>query len=216
MSIVTFFTFNAFEENTYVIYDKASSEAIVIDPGCHSPDEKEVLSSFLKKNNLILVAILNTHCHVDHVFGNAFLKKQFPEVPLCIHKGELPVLRAYPQFASMYGLAAEPSPTPDKFFADGDTFSFGNVNFEVCLTPGHSPASVSFYCRADSYIIGGDVLFRESIGRTDLPGGDYDTLIRSIEKHFFSLPDDVKVYCGHGPSTTIGHERKYNPFLKQS
>lgn len=213
MSNVTSFTFNAFQENTYIIEDTESKKAIIIDPGCDQMTEREEIIDHLTKNQLQLVAILNTHCHVDHVFGNAFMKKRFPEAPLCIHKGELETLRTYPTFAAMYGLSAEPSPEPDQFLEDGDYFTFGNTSLKVCLTPGHSPASISFHNTVEQYIIGGDVLFYQSIGRTDLPGGNHHTLITSIKKHFLSLPDDTTVYCGHGPATTIGYERRHNPFL---
>jgi glyoxylase-like metal-dependent hydrolase (beta-lactamase superfamily II) len=213
MSIVTSFTFNAFQENTFLVSDEGTKKAIIIDPGCHDLTEREELINHIEKEDLEIVAIVNTHCHVDHVFGNAFLKKRYPDAPLYIHRGELPILKTYPTFAAMYGLSAEPSPMPDLYLEDGDVLTFGKTILKVLLTPGHSPASLSFYSEEDRYIIGGDVLFYDSIGRTDLPGGDYDTLIQSIEKHFLSLNDDIKVYCGHGQSTTIGHERRNNPFL---
>jgi glyoxylase-like metal-dependent hydrolase (beta-lactamase superfamily II) len=213
MSIVTSFTFNPFEENTFIVTDHATKKTIIIDPGCYSVAEREELLHHIASNQLIIVGILNTHCHVDHVFGNAFLKKQFPEAPLYIHRDELLVLQTYPSFAAMYGLTAEPSPPPDKYLEDQDLFTFGETSFKVFLTPGHSPASISLYCENDQYIIGGDVLFYQSIGRTDLPGGDYETLIQSIQRYFLTLPDTVKIYCGHGQSTTIGFERRHNPFL---
>ena len=214
MSIVTSFTFNAFQENTYIIEDSESKKAIIIDPGCEVSTEREQILDHLAKKRLDLVAILNTHCHVDHVFGNAFLKSKYPDVPLCIHRGELTTLQAYPTFAAMYGFAAEPSPDPDRYLDGGEIFKFGNIELKILFTPGHSPASISFYNEQEDYIIAGDVLFRESIGRTDLPGGSYDTLINSIRKHFLSLPDHITVYSGHGPQTTIGHEKRNNPFLQ--
>ncbi|MCB0667763.1 MAG: MBL fold metallo-hydrolase [Saprospiraceae bacterium] len=215
MSIVTGFTFNAFQENTYIIKDEKTDRSVIIDPGCHSEEEKQEILTHIKDNHLDISAIINTHCHADHVFGNAFLKQRFPDAPLCIHKGELIVLESYPAFAAMYGIPAEPSPKPDQYFEDGEIFTFGETKLKVFFTPGHSPASLSFYNEEDGYIIGGDVLFRQSIGRTDLPGGDYATLITSIKNHFLSLPDNVVVYSGHGPDTTIGFERRNNPFLNQ-
>ncbi|MCB0686727.1 MAG: MBL fold metallo-hydrolase [Saprospiraceae bacterium] len=213
MSIVNRFTFNAFQENTYIIQDEGSKKAIIIDPGCHTVTEREEIMDHIEQKSLSIVAILNTHCHVDHVFGNAFLKRSFPDAPLCIHRGELPVLRTYPNFAAMYGLVGEPSPEPDQFLEGNEVFAFGDTTLQIFLTPGHSPASISFYNKEDQYIIGGDVLFYQSIGRTDLPGGNYDTLIKSINDHFLTLPDDTIVYSGHGPSTTIGAEKNQNPFL---
>jgi hydroxyacylglutathione hydrolase len=213
MSSVTSFTFNAFQENTYVVTDVLTKKTIIVDPGCHTDTEKEELMAHLVSGNLEVVGILNTHCHVDHVFGNAFLKRSFPDVPLYIPRGESVVLQSYPAFAALYGLVAEPSPEPDRYLEDDELFTFGETSLKVCLTPGHSPASVSLYCEKDQYIIAGDVLFYLSIGRTDLPGGDYETLMQSIRKHFLSLPDNVTVYSGHGQSTTIGFERRHNPFL---
>jgi glyoxylase-like metal-dependent hydrolase (beta-lactamase superfamily II) len=213
MSIVTSFTFNAFQENTFLVSDEGTKKAIIIDPGCNDLAEREELTNHIEKHQFEIVAIVNTHCHVDHVFGNAFVKKCYADAPLYIHRGELSILKTYPAFAAMYGLSAEPSPMPDRYLEDGETLTFGNTNLKVCLTPGHSPASISLYCHEDHYIIGGDVLFYLSIGRSDLPGGDHEVLIQSIKNHFLCLDDDVKVYCGHGPSTTIGNERKNNPFL---
>ena len=216
MSIVTPFTFNAFQENTYIIYDTASLEAVIIDPGCYTQEERDQITNFISSEKLKIEAILNTHCHVDHVFGNAYAKRTFPGAPLCIHQGEHMVLKTYPQFAAMYGLAAEPSPEPDRFLQTNEVLTIGDIDLKVLFTPGHSPASVSFYCEADKYIISGDVLFHNSIGRTDLPGGDFNTLISSIRTQLFTLPDNVVVYSGHGPSTTIGHEKRNNPFLNHS
>ncbi len=211
MSIVTSLTFNAFEENTYVIYDD-TRQGIIVDPGCHSTEEENQLRDFINSKDLDIEKIVNTHCHVDHVFGNQYATKTF-KAGLYIHSGELPVLQTYPQVARMYGLAVKPSPDPQGFLEEGNQLTFGETVLEILLTPGHSPASISFYNEEEGYIIGGDVLFRGSIGRTDLPGGDMDTLLDSIRKHFLSLPDDTVVYCGHGPSTTIGVERRSNPFL---
>lgn len=213
MSIVTSFTFNAFQENTYIIEDEKTSQAIIIDPGCHSDAERSEIMQHLELHGYEISAIINTHCHADHVFGNAFLKKQFPRAPLYIHKNELPLLTNYPSFAAMFGVAAEPSPEPDAFLEEGEIFTFGECALRIFLTPGHSPGSISLYNESDGYIISGDVLFRQSIGRTDLPGGDYQTLIKSIEQSFLTLPDQVIVYSGHGPRTTIGYEKINNPFL---
>ncbi len=211
MSIVTCLTFNAFQENTYIIHDD-SRAAIIIDPGCHSKQEQEELKQFVDTNQLQIEKVVNTHCHIDHVFGNRYCCETFG-VGLFIHQGEQAMLDGLLQVAAMYGFEVDSSPAASGYLAAGELLSFGDTDLEVLFTPGHSPASISFYHRPDQYIIGGDVLFAGSIGRTDLPGGDFDTLIASIKKSFLSLPDHTVVYTGHGPSTTIGSERKNNPFL---
>ncbi len=204
-------TYNAFEENTYLVYDE-TGECVIFDPGCHSSIEKENLKKFIDSNNLKPVRLINTHCHLDHMFGNKWVFDTYGLLPE-IHQGELPVLQAAPQVSMMYGVSCEPSPMPEKFIQDNVNIEFGNSYLITSLTPGHSPASLCFYSPEDKFIIGGDVLFYESIGRTDLPGGDYETLINSIRNRLFILPDETVVYSGHGPATTIGHERKFNPFL---
>lgn len=205
------FTFNPFQENTFVLYDE-TKECIIIDPGCYMSGEKRLLSDFIQKNGLNPVLLINTHCHLDHIFGNAFIKEKF-NIPLAIHEGELPLLNSFERVAEMYNIPVEPTPAADRFIEDGEEVRFGNSSLTAILTPGHSPASLSFYCKKQRFVIAGDVLFYRSIGRTDLPGGDHKTLIKSIEERLFPLGDDVVVYCGHGQSTTIGYERKHNPFL---
>ncbi len=212
MSIVTSFTFNEFQENTYVIHDETSA-AIIIDPGCNSASEQQELVAFVQSKALDVQYIVNTHCHVDHVFGNAFCVRTYG-APLWIPEEELQMLQALPQIASMCGFAAEPSPEPSDFLVAGTTLSFGQTALELRATPGHSPASISMYCAADQYVIAGDVLFSGSIGRTDLPGGSMQTLLSSIRSQLLTLSDDVIVYPGHGPQTTIGQERISNPFLQ--
>lgn len=212
MSVVASFTFNPFQENSYIIYDE-TKEAIIIDPGCYTQVERDQLMDFVKEGGLRPVKLINTHCHLDHVFGNQFVADQY-NLGLEIHEGELPVLESVPQVAQMYGVPnVTPSPAPSNFLKAGDKISFGNTNLDILFTPGHSPASISFYNAKEQYVIAGDVLFQGSIGRTDLPGGDFQTLIKSIKEQLFPLGDDVVVYSGHGPQTTIGNERKSNPFL---
>lgn len=212
MTLVAKFTFNPFQENTYVLYDD-SKECIIIDPGCFQNEEKLELTDFIKKKKLKPVRLINTHCHIDHVFGNHFISEKY-NLPLEIHEGEVPVLNVVPQVAMMYGVPFnDPIPKVEKFIKEGDIIEFGNSKLEALFTPGHSPASLSFYCEASKFIIAGDVLFYGSIGRTDLPGGDYNTLISSIKDKYFPLGDDVEVYPGHGQKTTIGYERETNPFL---
>ena len=213
--MVKSFAFNPFQENTYIVSDR-TKECIIIDPGCYDASEKKQLETYIKTNDLKPVRLLNTHCHIDHVFGNSFVHERWG-LPLEIHSGELPVLNQVPMIANAYGLAyPEPSPAPEAFLEHGDLIEFGDSKLKIFLTPGHSPASISFYNAQEGYLIAGDVLFRESIGRTDLPGGDFKTLLDSIRTHFWTLPDAVEVFPGHGPSTTIGYEKVNNPFLNGS
>ena len=211
MTHVQIFEFNPFAENTYVVYDE-SGECIIFDPGCYTPEERHMLQSFIEKNQLRVVRLINTHCHLDHIFGNNFVHKTWSLLPE-LHRAEMPVLKQYPAICIYYGVPAESSPMPERFIEAGDTVTFGHTRLEVMLTPGHSPGSLSFYCRESGFVLSGDVLFMESIGRTDLPGGNSDTLLESIRSQLFTLPGETLVYSGHGPTTTIRHEKEYNPFL---
>lgn len=204
------FVFNPFQENTYVLYDE-TKECVVIDPGCSEPDEKQALSSFIEGNGLKVKLLLNTHCHVDHVLGNDFVKEKY-KVDFLIHESDLPVLKAVKAYAPSYGFVQYRETEPDRFMKEGDIISFGNQSLKVLFVPGHSPGHVAFYNERNKIVVAGDVLFYNSIGRTDMPGGHYDTLITSIHEKLFTLPDDVTVYPGHGPETSIGFEKKTNPF----
>lgn len=206
-------TFNAFQENSYILFDD-SKECIIIDPGCNNADEEQILVKTIEEHGLTPTRLINTHCHIDHVFGNKFVSERY-NLELESHAGEVPVLDAVGQVAQMYGLGTVTSPPITKFLEEGDEVKFGNSSMTVLFTPGHSPASISFYNSVDKILIAGDVLFQGSIGRTDLPGGDYDQLINNIKTKFLILPDDVIVYSGHGPSTNIGFERTNNPFLTE-
>jgi hydroxyacylglutathione hydrolase len=205
------FTFNPIQENTYVLYDE-SKECVIIDPGCYDDTERSELSAFIDANELKPVHLLNTHCHLDHVFGNAYVANNW-NLKLEINRKDQPVLDAFMATAKLYGMNAEPSPQPSVFLEEGDLIKFGNSALEIAFTPGHSPGSITFFSRNDKFMIAGDVLFFGSIGRTDLPGGDFQTLIDSIKNKLFPLGDDMKVYSGHGPATNIGYERANNPFL---
>lgn len=206
------FTFNPFQENTYILYDE-SGECAIIDPGCYEQIERIELENYITENKLRPVRLLNTHCHIDHVFGNKFVSETYG-LPLEIHQHEKIVLSTVPHVAMIYGMPYnDPSPEAGRYIGEGETIAFGNTKLKALFTPGHSPGSLSFYCEAGNFVIAGDVLFKESIGRTDLPGGDFDTLIKSIRKQLLPLGDDVNVHPGHGHSTTIGYERKFNPFL---
>jgi glyoxylase-like metal-dependent hydrolase (beta-lactamase superfamily II) len=211
MTKVTKFVFSPFQENTYVLHDD-SGECVIIDPGCYTDQERAELSAFIKDQGLTPVRLLNTHCHLDHIFGNRFVHEEYGLLPEC-HKGELPLLQHAPQVAEMYGVRMQTSPMPERFIAEGDVIRFGNTELETLFTPGHSPASICFFCRKDRFLIAGDTLFFNSIGRTDLPRGDHETLLNSIREQIFPLGDDVVVYAGHMGETSIGFEKKYNPFL---
>lgn len=211
MTHVQVFEFNPFAENTYVVYDE-SGECIIFDPGCYTPEERNTLQSFMEEKQLRVVRLINTHCHLDHIFGNNFVHKTWSLLPE-LHRAEMPVLKQYPAICMYYGVPAESSPMPERFIEAGDTVAFGHTRLEVMLTPGHSPGSLSFYCREGGFVLSGDVLFMEGIGRTDLPGGNSDTLLESIRSQLFTLPGETLVYPGHGPTTTIRHEKEYNPFL---
>ena len=208
---IAIFTFNPFAENTYVLYDE-TGECVIFDPGCFDQGEQEQLTDFIESNNLKPVKLINTHCHIDHVLGNKFIAEKY-NLPLTSHRGEVAVLAMQPQVSTMYGIPYNPSPEITEFLEDGDHLKFGNTVLEVLYTPGHSPASISFYSEKDGVVIAGDVLFQGSIGRTDLPGGDFDTLAKSIREKFYVLPDEVSVFPGHGPKTTIGVEKRTNPFV---
>lgn len=206
------FTFNGFQENTYLLFDE-TKECIIIDPGCYEQHEKQQLERFVIDNELKVVKLINTHCHIDHVLGNRFVAEKWNLV-LEIHKLDLPTLRSVKDYCQLYGFHNyEESPEPSKFLSEGDVISFGNSKLDILFAPGHAPGHIILHSKEQKFIIGGDVLFQMSIGRTDLPGGDYDTLISSIKDKLLPLDEDTKVYCGHGPSTTIGFEKNNNPFL---
>ena len=206
------FTFNAFQENTYVVYDEEKKHCLIFDPGCSSSFEEQELQQFIQSQNLIPKHLINTHCHIDHVLGNQFIADSY-DLPLECHKDEISVLNSCLQVSQLYGIPYKGSPEISVFHEDRDVLQFCGSTILVLLTPGHSPGSISFYFEKENFVIGGDVLFQGSIGRTDLPGGNYDTLIRSIKSQLLTLPEETVVYPGHGPSTTIGRERVSNPFL---
>ncbi len=205
------FTFNPFQENSYILYNE-DRDAIIIDPGCSDDRERMEFRNFIIEQNLTPVVLLNTHCHIDHVYGNAFVQEEW-DLPLLIHSGEQKLLEAAPRLASLYGVPTPKIPSRITYLDDMDEIKVGKSSLEILFTPGHSPAHICLYSAADNILISGDVLFRESIGRTDLPGGDFNTLIDSIKTVLWPLPDETMVFPGHGPSTTIGYEKINNPFL---
>ncbi|MFN3403355.1 MAG: MBL fold metallo-hydrolase [Cytophagaceae bacterium] len=204
------FTFNPFQENTYLLFDE-TKEAIIIDPGCSDRDEEEQIKSFITNNGLVLTKLINTHCHVDHVLGNYFIKDHY-KVPLIIHKYDEPVLKSVKVYAPSYGFYNYQEAIPDHYIEEGQIIQFGNSKLEILFVPGHAPGHIALYNREQNFCISGDVLFYRSIGRTDLPGGNFDILIQSIHRKLFKLPDNLIIYPGHGPETTIGEEKLYNPF----
>lgn len=204
------FVFNAFMENTYVLYDD-SKEAIIIDPGCYEQQERDELAAFISENGLKVVKLINTHCHIDHVLGNQFVKDKYG-VSLTIHELDEATLKSVEVYAPAYGFNNFESSEADDYFEEGDDVLFGQSSLKVFFAPGHAPGHVILVNEEQNICMGGDVLFDGSIGRTDLPGGDFDTLIKSIHEKLFVLGDDTVVYSGHGGTTTIGKEKVSNPF----
>ncbi len=211
MISVHYFAFGPFQENTYILWDE-TKECIVLDPGNSNASENKKLTDFITQNNLTLKRLILTHAHLDHISGNKYIFDTYGLLPE-VHKDDLYFIEKQLATANMYGITVEQSPMPNKYINEGDIVSFGNSSLKTLHTPGHSPGSISYYNLEDKFIIGGDVLFYGSIGRTDLPLGHHDTLIKSIKDKLFPLGDDMKVYSGHGMPTSIGFERTHNPFL---
>ena len=205
------FCFNPFQQNTYLLYDDEGT-CFIIDPGNSNTEEDTAILEFLKEKKLQLQRLLLTHAHIDHVLGNKFIYDRFGLLPE-VHEADLFFLERMTQTAAMYGVNCEQSPMPKFFLKEGDRIELGKYNLHCIFTPGHSPGSISFHIPESKLLISGDVLFRESIGRSDLPKGDLETLLSSIRVKLFSLPGDTKVFSGHGPSTDIAYEKLHNPFL---
>lgn len=207
------FEFNMFPVNTYVLSDE-TNEAVIIDAGCYYDDEQEMLKQYIECNGLTVKHLLNTHLHLDHLFGNAFVARVYGVKPEASADDEF-LIPKVKDYCKMFGLGLnEEVPAIGKYLADGDEVIFGNTSLKVLSAPGHSPGSLVYYCEKDSCLFCGDVLFRGSIGRTDLDKGDYKQLINSISNKLFPLPDQTKVYTGHGDATTIGNEKMNNPFFR--
>jgi len=205
-------TFNPYQENTYLLYNEVGN-ALIIDPGMYGEKEQMEFLTFIDLHNLTPQLLLNTHCHIDHVLGNYFIHEKFNLLPQ-FHEGELSTLVAVQNYAPQMGFRYDISPIGEVFLKDGDKIQIDNDELEVILAPGHSPAHICFYSASQKFLIGGDVLFRNSIGRTDLPGGNHQQLLDNIKQRLYTLPDDTIVYPGHGPSTTIGFEKNSNPFIQ--
>jgi len=212
MLTVQRFTFNPVQENTYVVYNE-KGQCCIIDPGCYFASEEKELQDFVAQNALEPVLLLNTHCHLDHIFGNRFVHKTFNLV-LHLSEQEKAVLEYGPISGQMWQLPFDNYDAELKFVKEGDMIQLGEDELHVLFTPGHSPGHLSFYSKENKFVISGDVLFEGSVGRTDLPGGDFTILEESILTKLYTLPEDTIVYPGHGDTTTIGDEMKTNPFVK--
>jgi hydroxyacylglutathione hydrolase len=211
MLSVAKFTFNPFQENTYVLHNGV--HAIIVDPGCWNAGEEHELEQYLAENALNPVQLVLTHAHIDHVMGCAWAHRRYGLAP-ALHPSDRPLYDGADNVARMYGLPYEPGPAPATELVPGTDLTLGDDHLRILFVPGHAPGHIAFYSEAQRFVIAGDVLFMNSIGRTDLPGGDLDTLLASIRNELFPLGDDVKVYCGHGPETTLGQEKRSNPFLR--
>ncbi len=206
------FEFSPIQENTYVLYND-QKQCAIIDPGCYFQEERDVLYQFIQNNALQPTLLLNTHCHLDHVFGNKFIAETF-QLTLHMHALEKQVLDFAPTSGLMYNLPFDQYAGDFEYITDGQQLSIGSDHLEAILVPGHSPGSLAFYSAADQFVISGDALFYRSIGRTDLPLGDHATLLKSIKEKLFVLPDSTIVYSGHGKPTRMGEEKMHNPFLR--
>ncbi|MGO1520102.1 MAG: MBL fold metallo-hydrolase [Sphingobacterium sp.] len=205
------FVFNPYQENTYVLYDE-NKNCIVIDPGMHNHREENEFKNFIDGNQLIPTQLINTHGHIDHVLGNHFVCETYNLIPQ-FHQEELPLIIQVQNYAPQMGIRYEPSPIPETFLQEGDRIQLGKEELTLILAPGHSPGHLCLYSAAHHFLIGGDVLFRGSIGRTDLPAGSHQQLLDSISHKIYTLPEETIVYPGHGPVTGIGEEKRSNPFI---
>jgi hydroxyacylglutathione hydrolase len=210
--IVHSFTFNPFQENTFILSDR-NGNCVIIDPGCYERHEQQELLNYISSHGLKPLALLSTHSHIDHVLGNSFVMRNF-EIDHYMHIDDILTMRSVESYAHVYGFNAyEPSPEPSHILQGDETINFGEIELKVLSTPGHAPGHVVYYCEKEKFVLNGDVLFKGSFGRVDLPGGDLEVLKASIFNVMFSLPDETVVYCGHGPKTTIGEERTNNYIL---
>ncbi|MBI3079971.1 MAG: MBL fold metallo-hydrolase [candidate division NC10 bacterium] len=194
------------QSNSYLLADEVTREAALFDPGM----ESEPVADVLARERLTVTAIINTHGHFDHVFGNAYFKAK-TSAPLLMHRADLDLVKRLEEQSLYFGFRATPSPPPDRFLEEGDEVRVGGIRLRVLHTPGHSPGGICLVTDGTAFV--GDTLFAGSIGRTDLHGGSAETLLTSIREKLLTLPDDTVIYPGHGPATTIGHERRHNPFL---
>lgn len=210
---VAIFQFSLFGINTFVVYDPSTLCCAIVDPGMINAEEEEAMCSFIERNKLKVTNVINTHLHLDHAVGNNFLKKKY-NVPVLANRRDLPLGERMQHQAYMFGIDKNfPGVEITTYIEDGDVIEIGDGRLKVIAVPGHSQGSVALYDEKDGFVIAGDALFKGSIGRTDLPGGNHTQLIESIRDKLLRLPDNTVVYPGHGPSTTIGDEKRFNPFL---
>lgn len=205
------FTFNPIQENTFVVYDE-TDECLIVDAGCYDQNERQELDDFISAKKLKPVKLINTHCHFDHIMGVTHCRTKY-HIDFEAHESEAPLVEQAEEHGDLFGIPMEAVDAPDSFFGEGDQITFGNSYLQVIEAPGHSPGGVVFYNPEQNMLIVGDVLFYGSIGRTDLPGGSFERLVGNIKTKLLTLPEETVVYCGHGPETTIGFEKKNNPFL---
>lgn len=206
------FAFNSFQVNTIILSDE-TKECIIIDAACYNSKEKETLVSYIKEQGLTPKKLINTHNHIDHILGSSFVCDTY-NIPLYAHKDGDVFLKTAESSASVFGLKIEKVPTVNNYIKEGDIIEFGNSSLEVIYTPGHADGSICLFNKEQDFLIVGDVIFKESIGRTDLPTGDYDLLNKNIKEKLFTLGESVTIYPGHGPKTTIRYEKANNPFLQ--
>lgn len=206
------FIFNAFQVNSYLLIEE-TGKCMIIDASCYESREKQELKDFIEKNNLKLIRNLNTHCHIDHILGNSFIAETYGIYPE-YHEESVPFLFSANEIAQSFGYVIKDIPAPARYLKDNEKITFGTSAITVLYTPGHADGSVCFYNQEQEFVISGDVLFRDTIGRTDLPSGNFDLLMKSFHEKLFTLPDGTTVYPGHGPETTIGYEKLNNPFIR--
>lgn len=207
------YTSNPFQENAYIVYDEESATCMVIDPGCYTRREKEEFQSLISDHGLKPVFLINTHCHIDHILGNHDIYTKY-QLPLHTSQGEWDVYEQNRQWGKVYDINCDPAPNQVIIIKEGDTISLGSSMFQIISCPGHSPDGICIYQPESNFLVSGDVLFEGSIGRTDLPGGNHDLLLKNIKEKLYILPDETLIFSGHGAITSIGHEKKYNPFVR--
>jgi len=206
------FVFNNFQVNTYLLFDE-TRQCTIVDAACFEPHEKKELSDFIENNKLILTRYINTHCHIDHILGSQFIAEKYHIYPEYHPSGE-PFLMTAREIGMSFGYQLSHVPAAKGFLNEGDEVKIGNSSLKVLYTPGHAEGSICLYAEKEGFVITGDVLFKDTIGRTDLPSGDFNQLMHSIKAKLFTLPDETLVYPGHGPETNIGYEKVNNPFIR--